>query len=193
MTEGSGTELKCPGCGYSTIVWNHDGHASICPECGTEAILPAPEADELTANRMRESRTFPALLEADGPTDPVIAAPEGATDFDGVTAIDGVPVIETPGLMDIYDESVADQLTATAGPVFDQLETIEMKMPSGAEDIEPIYERGHEEPVDARVTGRTYEGSLSVDFDPGDDETFREWLEDAIEDAEQHGRDGPLR
>lgn len=146
MTEGSGTPLECPGCGYTTRAWDHDGHASICPECNTEALLPEADAAQLTRNRLEASGAFTDALNAEKATD-AIFAPEGSTDSDRVTLIDGVPVIES-----------------SPTPIMDRLETV------------PMYEMGSKEPVDfidmdvssVSLTG----GSDAVRTFGGDTESF---------------------
>ena len=175
MTEGSGTELKCARCNYSTLVWDHDGHASVCPECSLDALLPAPEADELMANRLHADGTFRRAVTADSATDAILA-PAGATDPDHITHIDGQPVVETPSLADLYDEQVVETVTAPTAPLFDQLETIEM-IPGNDHD-----------PTATAVTP-DYEGSLSVNIDAETDGDLIDALRTATEEARRNAVD----
>lgn len=64
MAEGSGDLLKCPGCGYSTRVWDDDGHAEICPECGEDGLFPVETAQRIQYNRVPDSE-FDALVFGD--------------------------------------------------------------------------------------------------------------------------------
>lgn len=50
-TTVSGRSFECPGCDYSTIVFGEDNHADICPECGTDALVPADDAETIRENR----------------------------------------------------------------------------------------------------------------------------------------------
>lgn len=95
MAEGSSTQLECPGCEYRTIVWEFDGHATVCPECGLEALVPEDDAKTLRANRLRENGVFRHVRAADDATD-FIPMPEGSSDPSTVTMIDGEPLVEIP-------------------------------------------------------------------------------------------------
>lgn len=52
--EATGTTLRCPGCNHETLVWEDDGHNSVCPECRTDALMPVEEAREIEDNRLQE-------------------------------------------------------------------------------------------------------------------------------------------
>lgn len=107
MAEGP-DERECPNCGYETLVFDDDGHVPVCPECGQDGLFRPADASKIRTNRLQASGVLDGVLSAEQATDAIIA-PTGTTDDETLTAVDGVPVIETDHAIEV--ETTSDSLT----------------------------------------------------------------------------------